>query len=97
MNDVLLTNIFFTITGLAVLVVTGGIVVLLWYILPIVRDLREIVRKIRSAGDAVEKDFEALRVNLREEGSKSKAILDAGLAFAARKIGVRRKKKEEVE
>ncbi len=94
MDELLKANIFFFITSLAVLFVTGGVLILFYYLIPIVRDIRDIVRKIRNAGEAVEKDFETLRVNLKEEGSKGKAILDAGLAFVARKMGVRRKKKE---
>lgn len=97
MDELLKANIFFFITSLSVMLITGGMLVLLYHLIPIVRDVRDIVRRLRNAGEAVEKDFEALRVNLRQEGAKSKAIVDAGLGFIARKVGVRRKKKEETD
>lgn len=93
MSEVLITNIFFTITAIAVIIITAGVIAVLWFVVPIVRDLRDVVRKVRTAGEKVERDFESLRLNLKEEGNKSKAILDAGLGFIARKVGRRQKSK----
>ncbi|MDP4020453.1 MAG: hypothetical protein Q8P58_00190 [Candidatus Adlerbacteria bacterium] len=86
MNDVLLTKIIFTITAVAVSAITLGILAVLWFIIPMVRDLREMVGKIRKAGEHVEKDFEALRANLHEEGHKAKTIVDLALNFVGQKL-----------
>lgn len=86
MNDILLTNLFFAITALAVVAVTLGILAVLWFVVPMVRDLKEIVGKIRKAGEHVEKDFEALRANLHEEGHKAKTIADLALNFVGQKL-----------
>ncbi len=86
MSDVLLTNLFFTITAVAVIAVTLGILAVLWFIIPIARDLREIVAKIRKAGEHVEEDFEALRSTLHDEGRKAKTVADLALDFVGRKL-----------
>lgn len=86
MNDVLLTNLFFTITAIAVVAVTAGILLALWYVVPTLRDLRDIVRKVHRAGENLEKDFDTLRANLHEEGQKTKTIIDLVLGFVAHKL-----------
>ncbi len=86
MTEVVHADIFFFITSLAVMLVTAGMLVLLYYLIPVARDIRDIVAKIRRAGESVEKDFDALRVNVREEGAKSKALVDLALGFIARKL-----------
>ncbi|HVV39293.1 MAG TPA: hypothetical protein VHD31_03120 [Candidatus Paceibacterota bacterium] len=86
MNEVVHADIFFFITSLAVLCITIGILMVLYYLIPVARDLREIVGKIRKAGDEVEKDFEALRANLREEGTKGKTILNLVFGFLTRTL-----------
>jgi len=96
MNEILNTNIFFFITSIAVVFLTAGFGVLLYYLIPLVRDARDIVAKVATAAEEVEKDFEKLRESVEEEGAKTKAIADTVLGFAGRALQVappRRRKK----
>ena len=86
MNEVIHADIFFFISSFAVILVTIGVLALLYYIIPMVRDARAIVAKLRKAGDEVEKDFEALRGSLREEGTKGKTILNLVFGFVTRAL-----------
>lgn len=101
MTETLHANIFFLITSLAVIIVTAGLVWLLYHVIHIARDIRSIVSKLRKAGDEIEQDFEAmrgdfhnLRANLKEEGTKSKVLVDMVLGTLYKKFAPRRSKKK---
>ena len=81
MDELLQTNVFFLITSLAVIIFTLGFVVLLYFLVPLVRDARDIVAKFRTATEEIEADFENLRGTAQEEGAKTKAIIDVALGF----------------
>ncbi|HVU80275.1 MAG TPA: hypothetical protein VHD37_02840, partial [Candidatus Paceibacterota bacterium] len=72
----------------AVIVLSGGLLVLLFYLIPAARDLRAVAAKVRKAGDEVEKDFEDLRANLRAEGNKGKMLVDVVLGWAGHALKV---------
>ena len=86
MNSLLQANIFFFITSVSVVLLTLGLLVIVYYLVGIVRDLRAIVAKVRKAGEGIEQDFEALRMNVREEGTKGKVIVDLVLGFVTQKL-----------
>jgi uncharacterized protein YoxC len=86
MSEAIHADIFFFITSTAVIVVTVGVVILLYYLIPIVRDIRAIVAKVRRASDDVERDFQTMRLAIKEEGAKSKALVDLVLGYIARKL-----------
>ena len=81
MDELLQTNVFFFITSLATIIISVGICILLYFLIPLVRDVRDIVAKFRTAAEEVEGDFEKLRGAALEEGAKTKALLDVGLGF----------------
>lgn len=86
MNEVVHADIFFFISSLSVICVTIGMIALFYYVIPIARDVRAIVARLRKAGEEVEKDFEALRATLREEGTKGKTILNLVFGFVTRAL-----------
>jgi len=101
MTETLQANIFFLITSFAVIIVTAGVVWLLYHVIPIAKDVRAIVAKLRRAGDdlesdfqAVRTDFHALRSTVKEEGTKGKAMVDLVLGFLQKKLTPRRTKKK---
>lgn len=95
MDELLQTNVFFFITSVAVIVFTIGFVVLLYFLIPLVRDARDMMEKFRHAAEEIEEDFESLRETAQEEGAKTKAIADVVLGFVGRALQVppRRRKK----
>jgi hypothetical protein len=97
MSEAVHADIFFFITSVAVIVLSSGLLVLLFYLIPAARDLRAVAAKVRKAGDEVEKDFEDLRANLRAEGNKGKMLVDIVLGWAGQVLkapAARRAKKQ---
>ncbi|MBP9710892.1 MAG: hypothetical protein KBD50_01365 [Candidatus Pacebacteria bacterium] len=99
MSDLVQADIFFFISSLLALVVTIGMGLLFYYLVPVARDIREISKKIRRAGEDIEQDFASVRATVREEAVKGKAITDLVLGFVARKLAPKRprRKKEDPE
>ncbi|HWB33996.1 MAG TPA: hypothetical protein VG753_01595 [Candidatus Paceibacterota bacterium] len=84
MDQVVHADIFFFITSIAVILVTVGVLVILYYLIPAARNLRDIVARIHKASGDVEKDFEDLRSTLRQEGLKGKMLVDIVLGWIER-------------
>lgn len=99
MSDLVQADIFFFISSILAVVVTVGMGLLFYYLVPVARDIRAISRKVRKAGEDIEHDIASIRAVVREEGMKGKAITDLVLAFVARKFAPprRRAKKETTE
>jgi hypothetical protein len=98
MDELLQTNIFFFITSFAVIIFTAGFVVLLYFLVPLVRDARDMMAKVRAAAAEVEADFEKLKDAAEEEGQKTKVIADVLLGFAGRALSLpppRRKRRSK--
>jgi hypothetical protein len=74
MNSILQTNIFFFITGLAIVAVSAVFVVALVYVIRILRDVRHIARVLRAETDRIEEDISKFRASIREEGMRWKQI-----------------------
>jgi hypothetical protein len=86
MNSLLQADIFFFITSVAVILLTLALLAIAYYIWLIIYDVRIIVARMRSASDKLERDFDALRAHVHEEGLKSKAIVDLVLGFVTQKL-----------
>jgi len=98
MSDVLLTNLFFTITAVAVIVVTILIAIGLYYVIGILRAVRDVAERVREGSEIIAGDAAQLR-----EEILSGSIFSALYARAATMTGfaarskARRKKKSEKE
>lgn len=95
MEALVQADIFFFITAIAVVFGTGAFLVAMWYVIQILRDVREISTKAKNAADKLEVDFEALRTDLKHKGTKVGSIADMLLAFIASWIPRPKKKKAE--
>lgn len=97
MSDVLLTNLFFTITAIAVIVVTILVVIGLYYVIGILRAIREIAERVREGSEMIAGDAAHFREEILSGSIFSalyaKAATIAG--FATRRV--RRKKKAPPE
>ncbi len=98
MSDVLLTNLFFTITAVAVIVVTILIAIGLYYVIGILRAVRDIAERVREGSELIAGDAAQLREEILSGSIFSalyaKAAGIAGFGVARR---ARRKKKPEKE
>lgn len=76
MEGVLKSDIFFVIASLAVIVISVLAVAALFYVVMILRDIKEVSRKIKEESALIGEDFRELRAALRREGIKVKLFWD---------------------
>ncbi len=95
MDELIHADIFFFITAIAVVIISIGMAVVLYFIINILRDVRVVAKKVRKASDELEQDFEVLRSSVKEEGVRVKTIVELVLAFIARQIPKSRVRKKE--
>jgi nitrogen fixation/metabolism regulation signal transduction histidine kinase len=78
MNDILHANIFFIITSVVVVVLAVFWAIILWYVIGIVREVRSIARRLSTASENIEKDFNDFRMQVRAGGDRVRSL---GLTF----------------
>lgn len=86
MTELQHADIFFFITAIAVVFVGVGMSVCLYYGILILRDLHLMVRKARKVSDELERDFEEVRANIRNEGERVRAVFEMGIGFITRQF-----------
>lgn len=92
METLIQADIFFFITSIFVVVLAAGCAVALYFIIPILKDLRYLSEMARKEGDKLAGDIDALRGAVKEEGVRVKSILDYFLdLFIRRRKSVRKK------
>jgi adenylosuccinate lyase len=79
MSEVLEANIFFFITSIAVVVLTGLLSVLFYYLITILRTVRRIVDRVESGTATIADDIEQLRTYVLEESFLARFLRRAGL------------------
>ncbi len=86
MNDILHANIFFIITAVAVVVLALFWIVILWYVIGIVREVRAVARRINKASEDIERDFGALRGHVLSGGERIRSLSGAFFDFLIRML-----------
>lgn len=76
MNTLIHADIFFFITSIFVLILIIAFVIALFFIIPILKDMRHLSRVAREGGDKIAGDIDDIRGVVREEGVKVKSISD---------------------
>jgi hypothetical protein len=84
MTEVVHADIFFFITSIAIVLVTSGLLIVLYFFIGILRDVRAIAAKVRKASDELERDFEHIRNEVKSEGMRMKTVFDVFLGFLQR-------------
>ncbi len=72
METYLKADLFFFITAVAVVLLTFFLVAVLYYVIQLVRNLRDISQTAKTESELVSKDLGELRQNVREQGLKFK-------------------------
>ena len=86
MSDLVHADIFFFISAIGIVVLTIGAAVTFYYVIGIVRDLREVARKVRTTSDELEKDFVTLRTAVKLKGAAVRSLFDLFMNFVTRDI-----------
>lgn len=74
MNELSLVDIFFIITGSAVIIITIMLGIGLLYIISFVRTIKRVAKTAQRATEIVSEDISDLRDNIRENGVSLGAI-----------------------
>ncbi len=92
MTDLSLVDIFFIITGTAVIIITVMLAIGLLYLIVFVRTIKNVARTAQRATELVSEDLSDLRSNLKARGFSIGALASFAKGLASRKVKNRSKK-----
>lgn len=75
METLTLTDLFFWLTGIAVIIITTLSVVALLYLIFFLRVIRNVAHQAQKATEMVTEDFVSLRKNIKERGFSLKSLI----------------------
>ncbi len=81
MSEVLQANIFFIITSIAVVCVTIMVIVMLYYVIKILRAVRDIAERVREGSEVIADDVAHVREGI-VTGRFFKSVVDRAQAAA---------------
>jgi hypothetical protein len=96
MDALVHADIFFFVSTIALVVLSIALLVALYYVIAVVRDVRKISARMERASVTLEKDFDELRENVKAEGRKVRGMADVILGFALRAISPKPKKRKKL-
>ena len=91
MQDINLVQVFFIITGIAVVILTILVGIALFYIITFVRTIRTVARTAQRATEIVSEDFADLRESIREKGPSIGAFAKFANNLRKKKVYNKRK------
>lgn len=74
MSEVLQANIFFLITGIAVIVFTFLLCIALYHFIRLLASVRRVMNRIEAGSEVIAADFERMHAFLTEEGLLSRIL-----------------------
>lgn len=87
--SILKSDIFFFVTTVCVVLVSGVFLIALFYIVSVLRDIKYISNRVKEEGEAILSDAKELRETIKE---KSGGIISLILSFLAMRAKRKRKK-----
>jgi len=91
MGEILLTNIFFIITSVAVIVCTLFVCVILYHVIKILRSIRKIIDRVEEGSEVIAEDVSLLRAYV-VEGSLVSQIMSFFVGGKAKNTSRRKSK-----
>ncbi len=88
-----LVELFFTLTGVAVIIITILLAILFVYIISIMRTVRRVAKTVEFATSELKQDLDELRRALKEKGFSLYAFYDFFKNIAGRRVSSKRTKK----
>ncbi len=92
MSEILQANIFFFITGIAVIVFTALLCVALFHVIKVLKSLRRIMERIEEGTEIIAEDLESVRAYFTEDGFFPRLL---GSLMGSKQSGGRRSGKQE--
>lgn len=91
MTDLTITEIFFIITGVAVVIITALLAVGIIYLILFLRTIKRVAKAAQRASEIVSEDLSTLRDNIKHKGFSLGALANFAKDLGKKKI-YRRKK-----
>lgn len=85
MESIIKADIFFFITGIAIVIFIIGMIIAMFYIIRILNDMKRISKTILKESDKFANDIDSLRETIKSEGAKAKTIANFFLKLFARR------------
>jgi hypothetical protein len=89
-------DIFFFITSILVVFLIVGfalvLILFLVYIIPILKDMRDLSNTVKKEGDKLAGDIDELRTTVKTEGGKVKSVFDYLISLFLRRQRIKKKK-----
>lgn len=92
MSEVLQANIFFFITGIAVIIFTALLCVALFHVIKVLKSLRRIMDRIEEGTEIIAEDMQSIHAYFTEEGFFPRLL---GSLMGSRHTGGRRGVRQE--
>lgn len=86
MSDFLKMDIFFATTTAAVFLFAAFLIVGLYYLIRILKNIDHITRNVSEESDRMREDIGVLRSKIRDEGMKVRHFLDFFSSMTSRKV-----------
>ena len=86
MNDISLVDIFFIITGSAVVIITVMVAIGLLYVISFIRTIKTVAKTAQRATELVSEDIAELRNNIKQRGFSLGSLATFAKALGKRKI-----------
>lgn len=86
MTDITLVDLFFIITGAAVVLITILLAIGLLYVILFVRTIKEVAKTAQRATELVSEDLSDLRSNIKERGFNVGAITSFAKSLMHKKV-----------
>jgi archaellum component FlaF (FlaF/FlaG flagellin family) len=86
MNELTTSDLFFIITGTAVIIITVLVAIGIVYVIMFVRTVKKVANTAQRATELVSEDLADLRKNVKERGISAGAFVDFAKSLARKKI-----------
>ena len=86
MNEISLVDIFFIITGAAVVIITVLLAIGIIYLIVFVRTIKNVARTAQRATELVSEDLADLRSNIKSKGFSFGALASFARSLGRRKV-----------
>ena len=85
MKNIIHADIFFFITSIFVVILTICLIIAMYYVARILRDMKHISRNVSEEGDKILDDIDNMREKVKEEGTKVMTIAEFFLNLFVRR------------
>ena len=89
------SDVFFFITSVAIVILTIAILVAFFYLIKILRDFKEVSKKVKDESELIIGDVEEARKNIKQKGKTINSFINAVASKVPKPETKKRKRKSK--